>query len=445
VFSSAVNLVSLFFHSLFFKATRFHCFAFDKNLAALVLKKKFQTILNILNSNLSVASEKAKEIMNKHFNDRTLFNIKSLIQRGHENALVQAVEKFNEELKASNERVEYKELEKRFEDLGSLKLLHDNAEKIKKIMNAQPVDTSGLYSDLTERAKSIFFKHLNDDNLERFSSQAEEDPMIFKKVFINLIRELKEKNEKIKGAHIVNRMLEYGVNPEYWNDQLNSIKTMIEELEGKKQEPFHDEELEQLAKELSEALPQDVSTEKIKESEETQKLENQYNRFIKMQLNLSTQLMRLEDNVLKRALEQKEEKSEASENIEARKLNEIKESFHTFLQELATIDEVDHDNVSIVTVKSDFEGRQVTIPAVRVPFKIDFQTLKKYLSEVYNSKTTPYFSTETPEQFSVRNTFFEKELTADKTGLTFNLDIEPGKRLLRHAERLKELKKLIRA
>lgn len=412
-------------------------------------------------------SEKAKEILNRYFDERKLFTITSNIRRGFGDDLVEVFKKFTDELKANNEVIDEESLKKRFEELGYRDLFNSKINELSKLLpKREAPGANELYSDLTERARSIFFKHLNDDNLKRYSEDANEgDSTVFKKVFINLIHELKEKNEKIKGSHIVNRMLEYGVNPEHWNDQLNSIKVMIEDLEGKKPEPFYDEELEKLALELSRTLPSEISEKKIEQSEEAQRIEVQYNRFIKMQLNLSTQLRSFENHVLKKALEQsgKEKRINEIEKIKSNlkederqkagaelkdlnRLVEVEKSFNTFLQELATIDDVDHDRVSIIPVEGKIEGRKYTFPAIRVPFKVDFKTLKKYLIEgVYNSKQTPYFVNENENEFTVRNSFLEKELTADKNGLTFNLDIEPEKRLSRHAERLKLYKQLFQA
>jgi hypothetical protein len=412
-------------------------------------------------------SEKAKEILIRHFNERSIFNIKNAIKRGYDNALTEAFQKFSDELKANNELIDEASLRKRFEDFGNGKLFDDNINNLRKFFpNEETPKTSDFYNDLTERAKNIFFKHLNDDNLRRYSELADEgDQMAFKKVFINLIRELKEKNEKIKGAHIVNRMLEYGVNPEHWNDQLDSVKIMIEDLEGKKAEPFYDKELEDLAKEVSESLlPQEISKEKIEESEKEQKTRLQTDRFIKMHLKLSTQLRDFENHILKRALEEPNKENEIKKiaNIQtyleedekqklSRRINEltslvdVEKSFITFLQEIATIDEIDHDKVSIIPVEGEVEGRKYKFPAIRVPFKIDFETLKKHLNnEVYSSKSTPYFvNDENANELIVRNSFFEKELVVDKNGLTFNLDIEPERRLSRHTERLSLFKKLI--
>lgn len=410
-------------------------------------------------------SEKAKEILNNYFDQRKIFTIANNIRRGYGDDLIKTFESFTDELKANNEVIDEDSVKKKFEELGYGKLFEDNIKHLRVFFTKEEPDkTGGLYDDLTERAKGIFFKHLNDDNLKRYSEDAEEgDSQAFKKVFINLIHELKEKNEKIKGSHLVNRMLEYGVNPEYWNEQLDSIKIMIEDLEGKKAEPFYDKELEDLAGELARALPKEISEENIKKSEETQKIELQYNRFIKMQLNLSTQLRDFENHVLRKALEQSgkdkkikeiekikaglkgDERKKAEANLEElNNLAEVESSFNTFLQEIATIDEVDHDKVSIIPVEGNVEGVNYRFPAIKVPFKVDFQTLKKHLNnEIYSPKSTPYFVSENANSLIVRNSFFEKELIADKDGLTFNLDIEPGKRLARHTERLSLFKKLI--
>lgn len=115
------------------------------------------------------------------------------------------------------------------------------------------------------------------------------------------------------------------------------------------------------------------------------------------------------------------------------------------MQELTTIDEVDHDKVCVIPVEEEVEGIKRKFPALRVPFKIDFKILKKNLYDsIYSPKLTPYFVDETNDGLVIRNTNLEKEAIFDRNGLTINLDIEPGKRLARHTERLGTFKKLMR-
>ncbi|MCL4387204.1 MAG: hypothetical protein M1594_02525 [Candidatus Marsarchaeota archaeon] len=415
-----------------------------------------------------MTTEKAKNILFNHLNEHTIFNIKIQAERNKSNNFFKSVlEKTGDDLKKEGETVEKADIKKLFYDRDYQKLFDDNSKLVEdfvKNLNQEQVDEN-LYGDLTEGAKSIFFKYLSSNKIEEYSKKTEENLLTFKIVFINLLRELKEKNEKVKGAHIVNRMLEKEVNPSYWNDQLSAVKSLIEDMEGKKQEAlFDDEELKQLASEIQMVLPTEVSKEQIQKSVEAQKKETQYSRFIKMQLNVSTQLRGFEGNVLKKALEEsgKEEKLKQTEALlknqkEAdtgkelqskiqtlRNLIESEKSLNTFLQELATINSVDHEKVSIVKVEGEVEGKKYKFPALKVTFKIDAETLKKHLkNNVYSELLTPYSIEEKNNGIEILNTLGERELVFNGQDFTFNLDIEPGKRLARHAERLSALKKLI--